>query len=134
MSSGKERCDLMKKKGYYIVILWGKTSVKNQRYGSTIVVLSRAKGPEKRACMWAYTQAIACLGAYFLRFCDFLLALCSRYLAFWRALPDPCAPVMYFFFLAFVFTLSSPPLLFFGAPLKTMPVSMISSISLMLAY
>lgn len=35
-----------------------------------------------------------------------LLARCSRYLAFWRADPLPCAPVMYFFFLALVLHLA----------------------------
>ena len=67
-------------------------------------------------------------------FCDFLLARCSRYFAFWRALPEPCAPVTYFFFLALVFTLSS---VFLGPeePLKLIPFSNIlwkSSVILML--
>ena len=50
------------------------------------------------------------------------LARCWRYLAFCFALPEPCAPVTYFFFLALVFTLSSS---FFGPddPLKLMPFS-----------
>ena len=50
------------------------------------------------------------------------LARCWRYLAFCFALPEPCAPVIYFFFLALVFTLSSS---FFGPddPLKLMPFS-----------
>ena len=54
-----------------------------------------------------------------------LLALCSRYLAFCLAEPLPWAPVMYFFFLALVFTLSDslfPEELF----LKTMPPSKMS--------
>ena len=67
--------------------------------------------------------------AYFFFLCEALLARCCRYLAFCLAEPEPCAPVIYFFFLALVFTLSSslgPPL---EAPLKTMPCSMISSMS-----
>lgn len=65
--------------------------------------------------------------------CDFLLARCSLYLAFCLAAPDPWAPVIYFFFLALVFTLSSlgPP---FDAPLKVMPPSNILSKSSMICF
>lgn len=37
----------------------------------------------------------------------FLFALCSRYFAFCMAEPEPCEPVIYFFFFALVFTLPS---------------------------
>lgn len=52
--------------------------------------------------------------------CLCLLARCSRYLAFCRAEPLPCAPVIYCFFLALVFTLPFP-LSFLGLFLNTTP-------------
>ena len=60
---------------------------------------------------------------YFERCCDLRLARCWRYLAFCLALPEPCAPVIYFFFFAFVFTLL-PSVFSLGAPLKFIPFSM----------
>ncbi len=62
--------------------------------------------------------------------CDLRLALCSLYLAFWRAEPEPWAPVTYFFFLALVFTLSSS-FFWVDAFLKPMPLTSISSKSSM---
>ena len=67
------------------------------------------------------------LPAYFL----WRLARCFRYFAFCLADPEPCAPVMYFFFLALVFTLPSPSL-GWEAGWKTMPFSMTSLIDFML--
>ncbi len=63
-----------------------------------------------------------------------LLARCSRYLAFCIAEPEPCAPVIYFFFFALVFTLPSscfgrsPPLL------NEMPLTRMSSKSLIVLF
>ena len=49
------------------------------------------------------SDALACVHHCHL----FLLARCSRYFAFCIAEPEPCAPVMYFFFFALVFTFPS---------------------------
>lgn len=65
---------------------------------------------------------------YFLR-CDLRLALCCRYFAFCRAEPLPCAPVIYFFFLALVLTLSSSFSLELPFLLKTNPPMMMLSMS-----
>ena len=59
-----------------------------------------------------------------------LLARCSRYFAFCFAEPLPWAPVMYFFFLAFVFTLPSVESLRSPPRPKLMPFIRISSKSL----
>lgn len=52
------------------------------------------------------------------------LALRWRMSAFFFAAPEPCKPVMYVFFLAFVFTLLGSSLGFFAPDLKTMPAVM----------
>jgi len=56
-----------------------------------------------------------------------LFARCSRYFAFWRADPLPCAPVIYCFFLALVFTLPLSFLLLLLALRNTIPPPAIMS-------
>ena len=61
-----------------------------------------------------------------------LLARCWRYLAFCRALPEPCAPVIYFFFLALVFTLPASSEDGFAFRKTMPPPEIISSMSVMI--
>ena len=60
------------------------------------------------------------------------LARFSRYLAFCCAEPLPCAPVIYFFFFALVFTLSSSDFFFCPPRPKLMPFIRMSSKSLII--